>query len=118
MIFKTLKYLVFLFLIWVFVIIVDIGGLVLLREDKNLGLVDIFEVWSIFGVDNIIIQTILHLYLIPINILFGGLKYESDFKLSTFFLIAHGALYFVTYLWFLAIKRDLQYYSQEKKDKT
>lgn len=118
MIKEFFRYTFFFLVSWVGILFCDLVAIILFTDESvNLLSEYINNTWHNFGINNIFLQHILHIFIFPILIFFIGFEYSNDYPIVIYFLIRGGVVYLTTYLLVKSIISDIQSNREKKTTK-
>ena len=117
MIKEIFRYAFFFIVCWIAILFCDLIAIILFTDETNSSrlLIEYIQIWRGWGINNKILQNIMHIYLFPINAIFNGFEYSDDYAISIYFLIRGGIVYLVTYLLIIGTIDDIKYIREEKE---
>ena len=116
MIKEIFRYAFFFIVCWIAILFCDLIAIILFIDVAYSSdqLIEYIQVWHVWGINNKILQNIMHIYLFPIMVIFIGFEYSDDYAISIYFLIRGGIVYLVTYLLIIGTIDDIKYIREEK----
>ena len=118
MIKEIFRYAFFFIVCWIAILFCDLIAIILFIDVAYSSdqLIEYTQIWYYeFGINNKILQNILHIYLFPIMVIFIGFNYSDEYAISIYFLIRGGIVYLVTYLLIIGTIDDIKYIREEKE---
>ena len=117
MIKEIFRYAFFFIVCWIAILFCDLIAIILFTDETNSTrlLIEYIQIWRGWGINNKILQNIMHIYLFPINAIFNGFEYSDDYAISIYFLIRGGIVYLLTYLLIIGTIHDIKYIREEKE---
>ena len=117
MIKEIFRYAFFFIVCWIAILFCDLIAIILFIDVAYSSdqLIEYIQIWHVWGINNKILQNIMHIYLFPINAIFNGFEYSDDYAISIYFLIRGGIVYLLTYLLIIGTIDDIKYIREEKE---
>tara|TARA_Y100001935_G_scaffold211703_1_gene182035 strand:+ start:234 stop:611 length:378 start_codon:yes stop_codon:yes gene_type:complete len=117
MIKEIFRYAFFFIVCWIAILFCDLIAIILFIDVAYSSdqLIEYIQIWHVWGINNKILQNIMHIYLLPIMAIFTGFEYSDEYAISIYFLIRGGIVYLVTYLLIIGTIDDIKYIREEKE---